>query len=82
MGRSSENRMKLPPEEMASGDKCFRMSGACEPFPIDDVDATAPAANLAHSQRQYAGQTRLTQFITEVENVSEDETGKALSQEQ
>ena len=82
MSQSSENRMKLPPEEMASRARCFRLSGAYEPFPIDDVDATVPAANLAHSQRQYAGQTRLTQFITEVENVSEDETGKALSQEQ
>ncbi len=46
VSRSSENRMKLPPEGMASRDRCFRLSGACEPFPIDDVDATVPAANL------------------------------------
>lgn len=46
VSQSSENRMKLPPEEMASRDRCFRLSGACEPFPIDDVDATVPAANL------------------------------------
>ena len=82
MSQSSENRMKLPPEEMASQDRCFRLSGAYEPFPIDDVDATVPPANIAHSQRQCAGQTQLAQFITGVENVSEDETEKALSQEQ
>ena len=46
MSQSSENRMKLPPEGMASRDRCFRLSGAYEPFSIDDVDATVPAANL------------------------------------
>ena len=46
VSQTSENRMKLPPEGMASRDRCFRLSGAYEPFSIDDVDATVPAANL------------------------------------
>ena len=79
VGQSSENSMKLPPEEMAIREKCFHLSGAFEPFPLDQVDATVLAASMAYSQRQYAAQTH--QLITEVENLSEDETRKALSQE-
>jgi hypothetical protein len=65
VSQSSENRMKLPPEEMASRDRCFRLSGACEPFPIDDVDATVPAANCSQSTKSsHSFRLRLPGYIS------------------